>query len=150
MTTRPNGTQRCAKNCALPFCLPLEILPPQPVANLRIAPQCPGAAARHICQDYIVCRIIFQRSGICEPALHSIAERRNPLPQLRKTLRAGLTGHDPRSRVPLRKNQRLSSGGRATIQNRAATRRQFRHQLRSFILETNTACAKRFASGYVT
>ena len=98
MTCPPGRTARSAarKNRALPFCLPLEVFRPQPMPNLRIATQCTGAAARHIRQHHVVRRIVFERGGICEPALHSIAERLNPLPQLGKSLRVRLVSHNPR------------------------------------------------------
>ena len=150
MPAGPNGAQRSTKNRALPFCLPVQIRRLQPVPNLRIATQRTGAAARHIRQHHVICRVIFQRGSIGETAFNPIAEPCNPLPQLRQVA-AGSTRR-PRCALPDSAPQESASSRREQRSNPEfvpATRRKLRHQLRSLILKTNAAFAECRASGHV-
>ena len=114
----PHGAQCRAKNRALPLGLPRQILRLQPMANLGIAAQRSGAAAGHIGQHHVV-TAVSSSSAVASASRHSTRrpDAASRSRRSRQPLRARFAGHDARLRIPLGKDQRLSAGRGAAIQN---------------------------------
>ncbi len=111
------------------------------MANLRVAPQRARTAAGHIGENNVVPCRFFKRGDIGETAFDPRIQSLQPLLQSLQPLRAHFTGHDARFRIPLCKNQCLSTGSGTAIENRPAARHKLRNQLRPLILKPNASLA---------
>ncbi len=154
--THPNGAHRRGKNRALPLRLASQILLPKPMANLRIAAQCACPAARHIGQRKVEDSIFAQRCRVGVPAFDAVADASQSIAQLRNSVRTRLAGNDSGLWIALGQNQRLASGSGTGIQNHFAApvesplRRDFGHQLRTFVLKSNAALVKRRRRSHIS
>ena len=101
--------------------LALQILNLQAMADLRIAAQRSGAAARHVGQNKVIRAFISQRGCIGETAFDPVAERSQSLSHLSESLRARFARHDMGLWIALGQDQRLAAWRCAAIQNRAAS-----------------------------
>ena len=112
-----DGAQCGGENRPLAFGLAREVFEAQAVANLRVAAQRSGAAARHVGQHKVEGRLFRERGCVGQAAFDPVAEKGQPLAQLLQSRRAGFAGDDAGLRVALGQDQRLAAGSRAGIED---------------------------------
>ena len=130
----------------------------QTMANLRIAAQRSGAAARHIGQRKIEDAIFFERGCVGQAAFDAIAVAGKALAAIgraaarsirrQRCAPAGLRSARMSVFPPgaAQESRIFSRSGRGL----RLARRQSRHQLRAFVLKANAALAKRRRRGHIS
>ena len=147
-----DGAQGGAKDGALSLGLAREVRGAQTVANLGIAAQGAGAAARDIGQDNVKGGAFFEGRGVGEAAFDLGSVGSKALAQPGEALGIGLAGDDAGLGIALGEDEGLAAGGGATVENRvrsASLPRDFGDQLRAFILKADAALAKGRGCGYI-
>jgi len=140
-----DGAQGGAEDGALSLGLAREVRGAQTVANLGIAAQGAGAAARDVGQDNVKSGAFFEGRGVGEAALDLGSVSSKALAQPGEALRAGFAGDDADLGVAFGKDEGLAAGSGATVENRvrgASLPCDFGDQLRAFILKADAALAK--------
>ena len=114
---RADGAKSCAKNGTLPFGLAVQIVESKPVADLGVAAQCAGAAARNVDESEVEGGVLINSRRVGETAFDSIAERGKALAQLLEALRAEFAGYDACLQIALGEDERLVAGRGAGIED---------------------------------